>query len=308
MSELARHHCENSLEDLLGFAEDLARSAGALLRDRFGRNVSVQLKKDQSYVSSADLESHRLLVAKITECFPDHGILSEEEDGSSVDSIFISTHSLPKYIWVLDPLDGTSNFLHGLLYFNVTLGCLRIVSRKPLNYEILVGVVYNPMSDELYSSARGLGVKKSTLGKRSEPLPILSKREAILDKAFIACGFRSDPPIIGYERAYLELLHRAEGTRRQGSAALDLVMTAEGKFDVFFDAHAKIWDVIAGMLFIQELGGVCHSFPHYAHTAEPQDVRRCLEGGGVIGGARGVAEELWTFFDERLRVPQNGSS
>ena len=292
---------------LLQCAQSIALAAGHFLKQMFRSKVTYEVKKDRSFVSSADLQSHQLILQMIGERFPHHFVLSEEDEHlqSGVSSGLFATRALHRslpvepeegsYIWVVDPLDGTSNFLHGLPYFNVTLGCVRVRQRRPLIFENLVGVIYNPISDELYSAERGKGAFQAVAGesRRLEPLT-----PASLQSSFVACGFRGEPPTEGLGESYVRLISQVEGSRRLGSAALDIAKTAEGIFQVFFDAHVRIWDVIAGALLIEELGGVCLPFPR-ADLSESSPLEN-LAGAGLICGCPQATEAVHAYFRRGL--------
>ena len=279
---------------LLHCAEVVALAAGELLKNSFLEGgASYEIKKDQSFVSSADLESHHLIVKRIKECFAHHSILSEEDEHSGGwESQDLTSFKEGDYLWVVDPLDGTSNFLHGIPYFNVTLGCLRFLSSSPLSFEVVVGVVYNPMTGELYSAERGGGVRKVVFGDEVE---LAALKDVSLSHAFVACGVRGEPWIEGLGAGYIELIRKVEGSRRLGSAALDLAKTAEGVFQVFCDGHVKIWDVAAGALFVQELGGQIYPFP-----SSSQHPLQNLQSSGLICGSAPATQQVYEHFQKYI--------
>ena len=300
---------------LLDLAIMMARSAGDLLKARFHTKVNYQLKSDQTFVSEADLASHHLLKQILEYHYPDHALLSEEDPPpelvaqpirgnaqSSADSgaDLLDRHS--SYLWVVDPLDGTSNYIHKLPYFCVTIGCVELFQDG--TYEPLVGVTYNPMSAELYYAQKGRGVFKEVGGGgcvsfNRRTLALLKSRR--LNEAFVACGFHGDHLQGDYESQYTALIKQAESSRRLGAAALDLARTAEGVFHVFFDDNVKIWDYVAASLFIEEAGGVCYGFPKAAHGTRCSPKQLGIELSGIIAGAAGVVDEVYDHFNSGWR-------
>ena len=297
---------------LLDLAIMMARSAGDLLKARFHTKVNYQLKSDQTFVSEADLASHHLLKQILEHHYPDHAMLSEEDAlaelvaqpntgstqslaGSCADQLV--RHS--SYLWVVDPLDGTSNYIHKLPYFCVTIGCVQLFQDG--TYEPLIGVSYNPMSSELYYAQKGEGVFKEVGGGEFAPRALAALKPRPLNEAFVACGFHGDHLQGDYESQYTALIKQAESSRRLGAAALDLARTAEGIFHVFFDDNVKIWDYVAGSLFIEEAGGVCYGFPKAAQGCRYSPKQLGIELSGIIAGAAGVVDEVYDHFKGELR-------
>ena len=274
----------------------LAHTSGNILKKQFSSGVSYLLKNDNTYVSDADIESHRELKRLLSYHCPDHDILSEEDDflGSS-------TKHAARYLWVLDPLDGTSNFIHNLAYFCVTLSCIKLAGDG--TYEPLIGVTYNPMTSELYYAKKGQGAFKEVLtdlGLASRPEPVrlslLKPRE--LGGSFMACGFHGDHLEGNFEKKYISLIKQCDSSRRLGAAALDLARTAEGIFHVFFDANVKIWDYVAGALFIEEVGGVCYTFPKGKSAVTKNPRHMGIHASGIICGSPEVTEKVCEHFYE----------
>ncbi|MCK4739219.1 MAG: inositol monophosphatase [Deltaproteobacteria bacterium] len=215
-------------------AESLARRAGKLLKDNFAGVRSVEFKGAVDIVTEMDKKAEELIVGGILEKFPDHGILAEE--GGEV------IGSAP-FRWIIDPLDGTTNYSHGYPVFCVSIGVEK-------NGEIICGVVFDPMQDEFFSASLGGGAFLN--GKKIS----VSSTES-LDTALLATGFpydirtNKDNNIDCFARFAL----KSQALRRAGAAALDLANTAAGRFDGFWELRLKPWDVAAGVLIVREAGG-----------------------------------------------------
>lgn len=215
----------------LAEASAIAREAGALLLDYRGR-VRIETKGEADLVTAADRDSEALIVRRLRAAFPDYALVAEEG----------SRKAGAAGCWYVDPLDGTTNFAHGLPFFAVSLGL-------ELDGAIVAGVVYNPVLDELFTAARGAGA-------RLNGQPIQVSPQADLASALLATGFPSqkrhpNPNIHFYQ--YFSL--RTHGMRRFGSAALDLCYTACGRFEGFWEFNLKPWDTAAGQLIVTEAGG-----------------------------------------------------
>ncbi len=220
---------------LLDFAVETAREAGALLRDHFGRAVDVSYKSSPiDLVTEADLLSEALIKERIATRYPRHAILAEESGHQE---------GVSEYRWLIDPLDGTTNYAHGYPFFCVTLA---------LEYrgEIVLGVAYDPLREELFVAERGAG---ATLNGR----PIRVSRTEALAKGLLATGFpytirsRPDESLTYFAR----FVKTAQAIRRDGSAVLDLCYLACGRFDGFWELGLKPWDMAAGALMVEEAGG-----------------------------------------------------
>lgn len=224
------------MNELLNTALDAAADASRLLLEYFGRrDLEVEAKQANDFVSEADRASEETILTLIGERHPDHAILSEEAGWSGVDG--------SDYVWVVDPLDGTTNFLHGLPVWAVSIGCLK--DRVPQ-----VGVIAEPVTGKVFSAARGEGAWSND--QRLE----VSAREG-LDEAFLATGFpfKAKRALPLYLEIFEAAFRRGRSIRRTGSAALDLAYTAAGTYDGFFEFELSPWDLAAGALLIEEAGG-----------------------------------------------------
>jgi len=217
------------------FAVSIARRAGLLLKDRFTEKHRVDYKGEIDLVTEADRMSEQLLMAEIRRQFPEHGILSEE-------TAEVETPS--RYRWVIDPLDGTTNYAHGFPMF-----CVSIALEK--DGHIITGVIYNPVSEELFVTGRGKGAFLN-----GSPISVSATTE--ISASLLATGFpydirRNPNNNINY---FSEMALKAQAIRRAGSAALDLAYTAAGRFDGFWELKLHPWDTAAGWLLVSEAGGI----------------------------------------------------
>jgi myo-inositol-1(or 4)-monophosphatase len=222
---------------MLDFAIQTAREAGRVLAEKFGRAIRVSNKGDIDLVTEADIASERLIVERIRSYHPRHAILTEESGDvvalGDVDS---------EYKWIIDPLDGTTNYAHGYPCFCVSIA---------LEHEgrVVVGVVYDPTRDELFAAERGGG---ATLNGRSLHVSETSE----LNDALLCTGFPYDVRDRGdFARHFRNFIMRAQSVRRDGAAALDLAYVAAGRFDAFYEEGLRPWDVAAGVLLVEEAGG-----------------------------------------------------
>jgi myo-inositol-1(or 4)-monophosphatase len=247
---------------MIDLAIDAAREAGQFLRESVGTVRSIETKEGQerNLVSEIDKGSERRIIEKIRSRYPDHAILAEESGGSGS----------AEFTWVIDPLDGTTNFLHGLPIFCVTIG---IAFRG----EVVAGVVYDPNLDELYTAERGSGAFLN--GRR---LAVSHAGELI--RSLLVTGFPYDiaeNPDHAVEH-FVNFLMQAQGIRRLGSAALDLCYVAAGRLDGFWEVNLHPWDMAAGALLVREAGGTVTTFDGGVHTLRH---RRIVASNGRIHAA-----------------------
>lgn len=222
------------------FAIETARDAGRLLLEKFGRRIAVQKKGDIDLVTEADLASEALIVERIRSHFPRHEILAEESGEAKIDGD--ST-----FKWIIDPLDGTTNFAHGYPCFCVTIALER-------EREVVVGVTYDPTRDELFSAERGGGASLN-----NKPIRVSACEE--LSEALIVTGFPYDfKHRDDFARHLTQFLLNSRGVRRDGSAAIDMAYVACGRFDGFWEEGLNPWDMAAGVLLIEEAGGQVTSY------------------------------------------------
>ena len=228
-------------------ASAIAREAGACLREFLARGVETEYKGDVDLVTVADRTVEKLIRTRLSETFPDHGIYGEEGTRDRLDQ---------EYRWYVDPLDGTTNFAHGIPHFCVSMGLeRRTPSIAPeLDGQVVAGVIYDPILDELYCAERGRG---ATLNGR----PMHASKVPDLAESLVATGFpsrkRHDNPNVHF---YHEFTLRSHGVRRAGSAALDLAYVACGRFEAFWEFNLNPWDTAAGFLLVEEAGGRISDF------------------------------------------------
>lgn len=222
------------MRDILSVARDAALKAGGILRDNIHGIREITFKGDINLVTEMDMRSERAVVETLLASFPDHGIIAEEEtmirNGSG-------------FTWIVDPLDGTTNYAHGYPCFSVSIALEK-------DDEIVLGVVYDPMRDELFSAQKGKGAFLN--GK-----PIKVSGIDALIRSLLATGFPYDRKVSEKNNLdyFHDLLMASQEVRRDGSAALDLCYVASGRFDGFWELKLKPWDVAAGSLIVTEAGG-----------------------------------------------------
>jgi myo-inositol-1(or 4)-monophosphatase len=222
---------------ILNVMVQAALKAGRSLSRDFGEveNLQVSRKGPSDFVSAADLAAEKIVRAELHKARPDYGFLMEEAGEIPGED--------PQHRWIVDPLDGTTNFLHGIPIFNVSIALER-------EGQIVAGVIYNPIMDELYTAERGRGAFMNDRRLR------VAARKAMPD-AVIGTGI----PFLGvgdHARTLKEIRHvmgEVAGLRRCGAAALDLAWVASGRFDGFWEHGLKPWDMAAGILMVREAGG-----------------------------------------------------
>ena len=247
-------------------ASQIAREAGAVLREFYAKGVETEYKGDVDLVTVADRTSEKLIRARLSEEFPDHGIYGEEGTRDRLDA---------EYRWYVDPLDGTTNFAHSHPQFCVSLG----LEHRPAGLaegqdgELVAAVVYDPLRDELYCAELGRG---TTLNGR----PVHVSRIAHLAESISATGFpsrkRHESPNVHF---YHEFTLRSHGVRRGGSAALDLAYVATGRLDGFWEFNLNPWDTAAGVLLVTEAGGRVTGFSNQPFRMDSKEV---LASNGLI--------------------------
>jgi myo-inositol-1(or 4)-monophosphatase len=257
-------------------AAAIALEAGLLLHDFHERGVRTEYKGDVDLVTEADRASETLIVEKLRETFPKHGIYGEEGTRANLDA---------EYRWYVDPLDGTTNFAHGFPYFCVSLG---LEHRPPglapdQDGEIVAGVIYQPVHNELFVAEKGSGAYLN--GRQLQVSKTTHLQEALLATGFPSHKRHENPNIHFYQQLTL----RSHGVRRAGAAALDLAYTAAGRFDAYWEFNLNPWDTAAGALMVTEAGGAMTGFEG---TPFKLDSREILATNGLL------LPELSRFFED----------
>ncbi len=256
-------------------AVDAARAGAAVLLrhwEHLGKD-DADLKSRNDWVSLADRESERAIISSLRERFPGDAVLGEEGGltGSS------------ERTWIVDPLDGTSNYLQHFPVWSISIA-LKIGS------EMVAGVIYEPLRDLFFTAERGAGAFRN--GRRMRV-----STQATVEGSFLATGFpfRAQQFVDAYTLIFRDVIFISKGVRRAGSAALDLAYTADGVFDGFFELHLSPWDVAAGSLLITEAGGVVSDF---------SGGDRWLGCGNIVGAPRGVHADLLRMINRHVREEQ----
>jgi myo-inositol-1(or 4)-monophosphatase len=222
------------MNDYKEFAIAMAREAGALLKDKFNDIHTIEYKGEINIVTEADKASEAMLISNIQKRYPTHAIISEETGGVDNPS---------PYRWVIDPLDGTTNYSHRYPVFCVSIAL-------ELDGSVILGVIYYPMLDELFVAEKGKGAflndQKISVSKTTD-----------MSKCLLATGFPYD---VRHNKNnnlnyFTAMIMRAQAVRRPGSAALDLAYVAAGRFDGFWELKLNPWDTAAGWLMVTEAGG-----------------------------------------------------
>ncbi len=222
------------LDQAYRVAVEAAIEAGRILRWHFRSGLEIQHKGEIDLVTEADRASEHAILSRLRSAFPDHAVLAEESGGTARAS---------PWLWVVDPLDGTTNFAHGFPVFAVSIALLHEGQR-------MLGVVYDVMRDELFTARRGEG---AFLNGR----PIRVSRTPRLAEALLVTGFPYDRQESPFDntREFVGLLKRCHGVLRVGSAALDLASVAAGRLDGYWEFRLSPWDLSAGALLVEEAGG-----------------------------------------------------
>ncbi|OGR78207.1 MAG: hypothetical protein A3I11_01440 [Elusimicrobia bacterium RIFCSPLOWO2_02_FULL_39_32] len=215
------------------------KESGKILRQGFGTVLKVSKKGPVNLVTDIDIASERKIVSIIKEKFPDHRILTEESN---------PYESPSKFRWIIDPLDGTTNYAH-----QIPLCCVSIALE--FNGELMLGGIYNPLQNELFFAEKGKGAFLN--GKR-----IQISKTTKLQESLMVTGFPYDrlEKAEFYLKFFKGMMVRCQGVRRLGAAAIDLAYVACGRFDAFWEFNLKPWDVAAGILIVEEAGGKISDF------------------------------------------------
>ncbi len=228
------------MHPMLNIAVRAARRAGDIIVRHCDRldQLTVSVKDRNYFVSEVDRQAEDAIIGILHKAYPDHAILAEES----------GSHSGDEFEWVIDPLDGTTNFLHGFPQFAVSIA-LRHKGRLDQ------AVVYDPMRQELFTASRGAGAQLNN--RRIRVTRINGLEGALIGTGF---PFKQQQHLDAYLNMFRALFPDTAGIRRPGSAALDLAYVAAGRLDGFWEIGLNPWDMAAGVLLIQEAGGICGDF------------------------------------------------
>lgn len=236
---------------LLEVAVDAARRAGALQRRARTEGFTTEAKGESDLVTAVDLACERAIVEALRARFPDHGVVAEEGTGQAGDG---------RYVWFVDPLDGTKNFAHGSPLCGVSIAAA-------CDGDLLLGVVYAPFTDELFTAVRGRGAHCNGEPLRVSTVDTLAG--ALVGSALTRVAGLADPPQLA---RLARVFAAAQGLRSSGCAALDLADVARGRLDAFFEPGLAAWDTAAGALLVREAGGAATGFDGAAHVPGAPDL------------------------------------
>ena len=248
------------LADRAEFAGRLARAAGALANRYFNRELTfvVEAKSPQDYVSAADRAVEAFIRAELARAYPAETMLGEETGGT-----------VGERTWVVDPIDGTLNFVHGVHYWCVSIAWLEHGRRT-------IGAIFDPAPDELFVAARGEGAT-------CNGAPMQVSGCASLDRALLALGYVHRHDLAAHLSLKGELLRAGAAIKDMGAGALMLAHVAAGRYEAFIEPHMHAWDALAGLLLVEEAGGRVLPYPG------PDGL---LHGGAVVASNAALYEEL----------------
>jgi myo-inositol-1(or 4)-monophosphatase len=275
---------QQNLQNFLDIATESVLAAGAILEDLYGNLEAIAEKgRPGDLVTEADKKAESTILEILARHCPDHAILAEE-------SGYLGDQTANPYLWAIDPLDGTTNYAHGYPIACVSVGLM--IGGIPQ-----VGAIYNPFRRELFRGAKGLG---ATLNRR----PIRVSQTATLEKSLLVSGFAYDrrETLDNNYAEFCHLTHLTQGVRRSGSAALDLADVACGRLEGYWERGIKAWDIVAGVVILEEAGGTVTSYDNDALDIQSG---RILATNGLIHqelsrSLRHSADWFTAFLDKKL--------
>ena len=222
-----------SLQTYLNLSKKIAQYAGKIMLEGYNKDISFKLKGKANLVTEYDKKTEQFVIEQLEKAYSDHSILGEEGSSKQAD---------PNYRWIIDPIDGTTNFAHKHPYFCISIGL-------EIHGEMAVGVVYAPMLQEMFFASKGEG---SFLNDKK-----LNVSTTKLEESLLGTGFNPSFPELIHPnmKHYQYFIDVSQGIRRCGAAALDLCYTAAGRIDGFWELALNPWDMAAGLLIVQEAGG-----------------------------------------------------
>ena len=260
------------MHPMLNIATGAARDAGNIILrniDKLDR-IKVEVKAQNDFVTQVDRKAEEVIIEALQKAYPDHGILAEETGTYNEDS---------DYKWIIDPLDGTTNFLHGFPQYAVSIG-------MQLKGRMEIAVIFDPIKNELFTAARGDGAQLN--GKRIRVTEHKGIKGALLGTGF---PFKHPQHLDTYLDTFKAVHPPAAGIRRAGSAALDLAYVAAGRLDGFWEIGLNAWDMAAGVLLVREAGGIVTDFSGEGNY---------LDTGNVVAAASKVYPALYETIKPHL--------
>lgn len=256
------------MHPMLNIAIQAARAASKTILQYVDRmdTISASQKSQNDWVTQVDQQSEQIIIDHIKKAYPNHRILAEESG---------QTDGSDDYCWIIDPLDGTRNFMQGVPHFAISIA---IKNKDALE----AGLIYDPISQELFCATKGKG---ATLNDRK----IRVNQNKKLAHALIATGFPFKNPeqIESYLKTFEAIFKQCSDIRRTGSAALDMAYVAAGRYDAYWESNVSAWDIAAGALLVKEAGGIVTDFADRKHY---------LETGNVICGNLRIQKMLQTII------------
>ncbi len=257
----------------LNIAVKAARRAGGIINraSRDVEQIKVSAKRDKDFVTEVDKAAEEAIIGVLHEAYPDHAILAEES-GASGDS---------EHVWIIDPLDGTTNFIHGFPQYAISIAQAH---KGVLQH----AVIYDPNRNELFTASKGAG---AYLNERR----IRVSKRVKLNEVLIGTGFpfRYFEHVDAYLGIFRDMMHKTAGVRRPGAAALDLAWVAAGRIDGFWELGLSPWDMAGGALLITEAGGL---------VGDLSGEQNYLETGNIVGGNPKVFAQLLQIIAPHLNA------
>ncbi|MCX6124377.1 MAG: inositol monophosphatase family protein [Proteobacteria bacterium] len=273
------------MKELL-FLQDTLDIAGAELVRRFGHGNNPRSKSDFSLVTDADFAAEKIILDRLARYFPDDAVISEEAGQLGVD------RTPGMHVWVVDPLDGTTNFANEFPFFCISIARCRFSLTGTL--EVIEGGIRDPLRDKTYIASQGQGAA-------CNGIPIKVKIEREIERSLLVTGLHYpkgshlDNEIMRFSR----VAEVCSSIRRDGSAALDLALVSSGVYDAFWQKGLAIWDVAAGSLLVQEAGGIVKNYPKAKTSSlenSPSSLFYNIEGDGIVAGATSAANEIYKLI------------
>lgn len=259
------------MHPMLNIAVKAAIRAGKLIYRAADNldHLTVTKKSHADYVSEVDRAAERIIIEALKEAYPSHAILAEES----------GAQGQSEYVWIIDPLDGTTNFLHGVPQYAVSIGLQH-------NGVLMQAVIYDPTKNDLFTATRGRGAYLNDKRLR------VSKRKEMAD-SLIGTGFpySNMEHMDAYMAIFKDVMQKSAGLRRPGAASLDLAWTAAGRFDGFFETGLKPWDLAAGALLITEAGGM---------VSDLQGSENYIQSGHICAGNPFIHPQLLEIIAPHL--------